>query len=107
MQVACSCVPQDMTTLQYTLLQLFCIHGFRRLPFVVVAVVVVATLASATNSTVILSVVQVLDFHSVGSGMPTVYDGPFPHYICPNLVIFPSISVAFTLSVVVQSTKPQ
>lgn len=64
-------------------------------------ITIIAMLASATNPTVIVSVVQVLYFPLVGSGMPTVYDGQSPDYICPKLVIFPSISVPFNLSVVV------
>jgi hypothetical protein len=37
----------------------------------------------------------------VGSGMPTVHDGPSPDYIYPKLVIFPTKSLTFNLSVVV------
>jgi hypothetical protein len=37
----------------------------------------------------------------IGIAVPTVYDGPLPDCISPKLVIYPSISVTFNLSVVV------
>jgi hypothetical protein len=77
-------------------------HVVTLLPMLFINIItIIAKLASATNPTVIVSVVQVLYFSLVGNGMPTVYDGPSPDYNCPKLVIFPSISVTFKLSVVV------
>jgi len=68
---------------------------------IIIIIIIIATLASATNPSVIVSVDQILNSPLVGSGMPTVHDGPSPDYIYPKLVIFPSKSLTFNLSVVV------